>query len=166
VTDQETGDFIVSVVGHRFLAAPCVDANGLPVDVQKNEDGSSACAVTQRSFRGCANSSCHGNSQTNARNAFITATNDVNGLVALLDGMIAQVPASEFAAGKVNAGRGAQFNSNLAKKPGSQVHNPILIKALLRYSGVALNQTYGIPLPPGLAPTALEEAAVRMTQPR
>lgn len=163
VTDQETGAFQVQVVGHRFLAIPCVDANGNPTEVQKlPPDDTPACTVTQRSFKGCASSTCHGNNEANARNAFTTATNDVGGLVQLLDLMIAQVPASEFGAGKVNAGRGAKFNSEMAKMPGAQVHNPVLVKALLRYSGVALNDTYGIPLPPGLAPTAVEAALVRV----
>jgi hypothetical protein len=37
------------------------------------------------------------------------------------------------------------------------------MKALLRYSGVALNQAYGIPLPPGLAPTASDVHRVRVS---
>ena len=77
--------------------------------------------------------------------------------------MIAQVPSNQFGAGKVTVGRGAKFNSEMAKMPGSEVHNPFLIKTLLRYSGVALNQTYGIPLPPGLAPTAADAQRVRIT---
>jgi hypothetical protein len=38
-----------------------------------------------------------------------------------------------------------------------------MIRALLRYSGVALNQTYGIPIPPGLAPTAADAKRVRIS---
>lgn len=154
VTDKATGQFQVSVVGHRFLPIPCVDANGAPT-------ASQTCAVTARSFRGCTGSGCHGTEAT-ARSAFVAAENDVHGLIALLDGMIAQVPANQFGAGKVTVGRGAKFNSEMAKMPGAIVHNPFMIKALLRYSGVALNQTYGIPLPPGLAPTAADAQRVRI----
>ena len=78
--------------------------------------------------------------------------------------MIAQVPANQFGANKVNAGRGAKFNAEMAKMPGSEVHNPFMMKALLRYSGQALKDTYGIPLPPGLAPTAADAKRVRFTR--
>ena len=62
------------------------------------------------------------------------------------------------------AGRGAKFNSALAKGAGASVHNPFLVKALLRYSGVALNQAYGIAIPPGLAPTAADLQYVRISR--
>jgi predicted CXXCH cytochrome family protein len=154
VSDKVTGQFQVTVTGHRFLAVPCVDANGAPTDVQD-------CADNVRSFRSCASSTCHGNSPANARTAFITAKADIAGLAALLDGMIAQVPADQFGRNKVTVGRGAKFNSFIAKDPGSEAHNPFMVKALLRYSGVALRDAYGIPLPPGLAPTAADRARVR-----
>jgi predicted CXXCH cytochrome family protein len=153
VNDKATGQFQVSVVGHRFLPIPCVDANGAP-------SANQSCTITARSFKGCAGSGCH--TETTARSAFVSAENDVNGLIALLDGMIAQVPANQFGAGKVTVGRGAKFNSSMAKMPGAAVHNPFMIRALLRYSGVALNKEYGIPLPPGLAPTASDAQRVRI----
>jgi predicted CXXCH cytochrome family protein len=156
VTDAVTGAFQVTVVGHSFDPIPCVDANGRPTEDQ-------TCGVTSRSFKGCATSGCHGNSEVAARSAWIAGVNDVNGLAALLDGMIAQVPADQFGANKVTAGRGAKFNSNMAKSVGAAAHNPFLVKTLLRYSGVALNDTYGIPLPPGLAPTASDVKRVRKT---
>ena len=155
VNDKATGQFQMNVVGHRFLPIPCVDANGAPTTSQ-------TCAVSARSFKGCTGSGCHGTDAA-ARSAFVTGENDVHGLVQLLDAMIAQVPANQFGAGKVTVGRGAKFNSEMAKMAGSSAHNPFMIKALLRYSGVALNQTYGIPLPPGLAPTAADAQRVRTT---
>lgn len=158
VNDKVTGAFQVTVVGHRWLPVPCVDANGRPTPKQ----GDTECAVTARSFKGCLGSGCHG-TEAAARSAFVTGKNDVAALAALLDGMIAQVPASQFGAGKVTVGRGAKFNSEMAKMVGSSTHNPFMIKALLRYSGVALNQTYGIPLPPGLAPTASDAQRVRIS---
>jgi hypothetical protein len=158
VNDKGTGAFQVTVVGHRWLPVPCVDANGRPTAAQ----GETACAVSARSFKGCLGSGCHG-SEATARSAFVTGENDVAALVQLLDGMIAQVPANQFGAGKVTVGRGAKFNAEMAKMPGASTHNPFMIKALLRYSGVALNQAYGIPLPPGLAPTAPDVQRVRIS---
>lgn len=153
--DTISGKTVVSV-GHRWLPIPCVDASGIPTDAQ-------TCAVSAKSFRSCVASGCHG-TEAAARSAFVTATADINGLVAQLDGMIAQVPANQFGANKVNAGRGAKFNSEMAKMPGSEVHNPFMMKALLRYSGQALKDTYGIPLPPGLAPTAADAQRVRINK--
>jgi hypothetical protein len=154
VTDAVTGAFQVTVTGHSFAPIPCVDGNGRPT-------GAHDCQVTSRSFKSCATGGCHGNSELSARSAYITGINDVGGLVALLDGMIAQVPSNQFGAGKVTPGRGAKFNSEMAKMPGGSTHNPFLIKTLLRYSGVALNDAYGIPLPPGLAPTAADAKRIR-----
>jgi len=154
--DAPTTEKTLVSTGHRWLPIPCVDANGLPTDGQ-------TCAVSARSFRSCTASGCHG-TEGAARAAFLTAEADINGLVAQLDGMIAQVPANQFGANKVNAGRGAKFNSEMAKMPGSEVHNPFMMKALLRYSGQALHDTYGIPLPPGLAPTAADAQRVRFTK--
>jgi predicted CXXCH cytochrome family protein len=154
VTDAVTGAFQVTVTGHSFAPIPCVDGNGRPT-------GEHDCQVTSRSFKSCATGGCHGNSELSARSAYITGLNDVGGLVVLLDGMIAQVPSNQFGAGKVTPGRGAKFNSEMAKMPGGSTHNPFLIKTLLRYSGVALNDAYGIPLPPGLAPTAADAKRVR-----
>ena len=163
VNDAVTGAFQVTVVGHRFLAIPCVDANGRPTAQQKDEDGNRLCQVTSVSFKACATGGCHGNSEVAARSAWTAGRADILGLAALLEGMIAQVPSNQFGAGKVTVGRGAKFNMNMARQPGSEAHNPFLVKTLLRYSGVALNQTYGIPLPPGLAPTAADVKRVRLT---
>lgn len=153
VNDKLTGAFQVTVVGHRFLAIPCVDANGAPTEDQ-------GCQVASRSFKSCSASGCH-SSEASARLAWVNGEADVHTLADLLEVMIDQVPASEFVAPKVTAGRGATFNLNLARQAGTAAHNPFLVKALLRYSGLALNQTYGIPLPPGLAPTAADAKRVR-----
>lgn len=158
VNDKVTGAFQVTVVGHSFLPIPCVDANGRPTENQ-------TCAVTARSFKGCATGGCHGNSEVAARSAWIAGENDLHGLATLLDGMIAQVPSNQFGANKVTAGRGAKFNSALAKGEGAAAHNPFLVKTLLRYSAQALNQTYGIPIPPGLGLTPSDVQRVRITTP-
>jgi predicted CXXCH cytochrome family protein len=148
VTDKTTSAFQVQVVGHRFLAIPCVDANGAPTESQ-------TCALAQRSYKSCSASGCH--SEATARSALATAEADIAGLTAALDAMIVQAPASAklpAAAGKVTVARGATFNSNLAKTHGAEVHNPFLVKALLRASIVAVANEYNITPPPGfnLAP--------------
>ena len=144
VTDKATNQFQIQVVGHRFLPTPCVDANGAPTDAQ-------TCTVAQRSFKSCSASGCH--SEASARTALVTAEADIHGLTAALDNMITQVPASQklpAAAGKVTVARGAAFNSALAKMPGSEAHNPFLVKALLRASIAAVAKEYNIQAPPGL----------------
>jgi predicted CXXCH cytochrome family protein len=155
VNDKATGQFQVTVVGHSFDPIPCVDSNGRPT-------GAATCSVTQQSFRGCTGSGCHATEAT-ARSSWVAGESDIQTLAALLKTMIDQVPAAEFAANKVNAGKGAEFNYSMALQAGAAAHNPFLVKALLRYSGVALNQTYGIPLPPGLAPTAADARRVRFS---
>ena len=47
----------------------------------------------------------------------------------------------------MSTARGATFNSNLAKMPGSEVHNPFLVKALLRASLAQVQKDYGVPSP-------------------
>jgi predicted CXXCH cytochrome family protein len=144
VTDKITGAFQVQVVGHRFLAIPCVDANGAPTDSQ-------TCQITTRSFKSCAASGCH--TEATARSALASAEADIGFLTATLDNMLTQVPATEklpAAAGKVTSARGAAYNSALAKSHGAEVHNPFLVKALLRASIVQVSTEYNIPRPPGL----------------
>ncbi len=142
VTDKATGKFVQTVTGHRFAAIPCVDGNGLPT---ANQD----CAVSARSFRSCAGSGCH--TESRARQIFEESELDIAGLAAGLNTMIAQVPASEFVAGKVTTARGARFNVALALHPGSNVHNPSLAKALLRASIAQMVKDYNLTPPPGLS---------------
>jgi predicted CXXCH cytochrome family protein len=73
VTDPTTGDFVFQSVGHLFEAAPCLDADGVPV--------AGTCDDSQRRFAACAMSGCHG-SESLARNLFIN--NRDNKLPALL----------------------------------------------------------------------------------
>lgn len=154
VTDKATNAFQVQVVGHRFLPIPCVDANGAPVDSQPTYP--TACVnAAPRSFKSCSASGCH--TEATARSAIAAAEADINGLTAILDNLLTQVPASQklpAAAGKVTTARGAAFNSALAKSHGAEVHNPFLVKALLRASIAAVVKEYNLTPPPGfnLAP--------------
>jgi predicted CXXCH cytochrome family protein len=143
VTDKETNAFVVNVTGHRFLAIPCVDANGRPTPDQ------SCTQVSQRSFRSCAASGCH--TEASARSAWVTAEADIALLMGALDNMLNSplIPASEKASG-VTTYRGSKFNWDLADSHGAAAHNPFLVKALLRASIAQVAKDYGVATPPGL----------------
>jgi predicted CXXCH cytochrome family protein len=139
VTDKVTGDFQLQVVGHKFLAIPCVDASGAPVSTDCGTD------LTQRRFTTCATSGCHA-SQDQARSAFVIATNRIVSLNNQLKALLARVPRSEFSStdARFTTAEGAQFNTTLADKRGSQVHNPFLMEALLVGSIDAVKLTYNL----------------------
>lgn len=138
VTDRATGEFIVSSVGHRFEAIPCVDANGAPT----GEDG---CTLAQRSYASCTTSGCHGN-QNAARSAQIAAAATLDLLASQLEAQLAQVPAAEFnsADNRYSTAEGARFNAQLARMPGTEVHNPFLVEALLIASIQQVQEDYGV----------------------
>ncbi len=121
--------------GHLFTAAPCLDADGRPT--------AGDCDVTQRSFAACATSGCHGTPDA-AQSAFVA----VQGRLALLDSalnsQIVQIPDSFFTQTTVNTAIGAQFDLQLAEKPGSEVHNPFLMETLLTSSIQQVQTDYGI----------------------
>ena len=137
VTDPNTGNFAFQATGHLFVAIPCLDSAGLPtVD--------NTCTISQRSFSACTASGCHG-SDAVAQSA-LTAT---RGRIALLDStlarQLAQVDPAELAVSTtLTTAKGAQFNLQLAEEPGSVVHNPFLIEALLTASINQMQKDYGI----------------------
>ena len=138
VTDQATGDFLISSVGHRFDAIPCVDANGAPT-------GEAECERSQRSFASCTGSGCHVD-QARARQALESAETSINFFAALLKSALDKVPASEFSAtdNRYSTAEGARFNWQLALVNGSEVHNPFLIEALLIASIQQLKIEYDV----------------------
>lgn len=143
-TDAETGDFVFTVTGHRFLPIPCVDANNVPTADQtcaKNADA--------RSFDACVQ--CHGD-ETAAASALIAAETRISDLVTQLDDLLAQVDTTEFRVGNdtLTVAEGAQFNAELGSNPSAAVHNPFLMEALLRGSIQAVEDKYGV----GPAPSA------------
>jgi predicted CXXCH cytochrome family protein len=140
-TDKATGAFTFQATGHRFIAAPCVDANGVPTSNQN-------CALTAKTFRSCASSTCHA-TEAVARTLYITDSTRVQQLIASANSAIAKVKASkasECALGgpKYTTCLGAQFNVSLAQSPGSFVHNPFLIEQLLVASINQLQKDYGV----------------------
>ncbi len=139
VTDALTGAFQQNVTGHRFLAIPCVDANGAPTDDQ-------TCAFTPatRSWVGCTNSGCHGDA-TAAATALATANLRLGLLETQLEGLLAQVPAGELDpnSGVFTSAKGSQFNLELSRHTGSSTHNPFLMEQLLIASIAEINNVYG-----------------------
>ena len=142
VTDAETGNFIMNVTGHRFLAIPCVDANGAPTDDQ-------TCAFTPaaRSWNGCTNGGCHGDA-TAAATSLLAATTRLGLLETQLETMLnntAQVPPSELDpnSGVFTSAKGASFNLQLSRHKGSSTHNPFLLEQLLIASIAEVNAVYG-----------------------
>lgn len=121
-TDQLTGAQVVST-GHRFTAIPCLE-NGVPVPGD--------CAPAQRTYQTCTGAGCHG-SQDVARSLQQVANLRVTNLASQLTALLAAVPASEFNPndGRYSTAEGAKFNRDLALYPGSTIHNPFLIEALL-----------------------------------
>ena len=138
VTDAATGDFVVSATGHRFLAIPCVDANGAPTASQD-------CTEDEKNYQGCAVAGCHGSAQ-GARAANQVAQLRLSTLAAEIDRLVALVPATEFDSGdnRYTTGEGAKFNAGFAGFAGSASHNPFLVEALMIASIEQLKTEYGL----------------------
>ena len=136
--DKLTGQLTVNTVGHLFVARPCVDANGQPRSTQ-------TCADTERTYRACTNSGCHG-SENAARSAYNTALLRLDALNATLTALLAQVPAAEFSAtdNRFTTAEGARFNSGLIAFRGTAAHNPFLAEALLIGSINQVRKDYGL----------------------
>jgi predicted CXXCH cytochrome family protein len=140
-TDQATGKFTFQATGHRFVAAPCVDANGVPLAGQ-------ACDVTVKTFRSCVSGSCHA-TETVARSLYVTDSVRIYQLVAQANSAIAKVKAAQpsqctLGGPTYTSCLGTQFNVSLALAPGAFVHNPFLIEQLLVASINQLQKDYGV----------------------
>jgi predicted CXXCH cytochrome family protein len=152
IVDDESGDHLFSATGHLFKAIPCLDANGIPT-----ADDSCAMDTTARSFASCTTSGCHGSPDV-ALSLTVLAQEEIAGLVADLEELLAQVPADQFSSTDTifTVAEGAQFNAELGAIESSAVHNPFMTKALLRASIAAVEDTYNLPL---LAPEAPPSSA-------
>jgi predicted CXXCH cytochrome family protein len=140
-TDKASGAFTFQATGHRFIAAPCADANGVPTPGQ-------SCAITAKTFRSCVATACHA-SETVARNLYLTDSARVIQLTTSINSAITKVKAlkpAECTLGgpTYTACLGAQFNVSLALSPGNFVHNPFLIERLLLASLAQLQKEYGV----------------------
>ncbi len=103
------------------------------------------CALTARTFRSCTATGCHGDENA-ARSVFSTTRNEVLDDAAELKRLVDQVRATAINANdkKWTTAEGADFNYQLAVKKGSFVHNPYLIKELIRVSIAEMKEEYGI----------------------
>jgi len=144
VNDAASGNFLFQATGHGFKGIPCVDAQGVPT-------GEADCELSQRTFKSCAVSGCHG-SENAARSALITVWTRFDALAATINGMLTKVPASEFKTNDnlITTGEGAKFNAGLVGFRGTAAHNPFLTEALLTASIKQLQIDYGITAPPGI----------------
>lgn len=159
--DETTGEPFFSQ-GHRFLAAPCVGADGRPTDSQD-------CALTAeaRDFQGCLE--CH-DSEADAAGDLRAATAALLPRVrALRDRLSAIDPNLSAPGGEISDGDfeftvadGAYFNLSvvLSAQPGlpsndeqarrklapAVAHNPALMAALVDASIAALDAEYGAAL--------------------
>lgn len=140
-TDKASGNLIFQSTGHRFIAAPCVDANGTPTTAQ-------SCDITGKTFRSCVSGACHA-TESVARTLYLTDSSRVLQLVTSLNSAIAKVNAVKPADCKLGGPKytsclGGQFNVSLAQSPGAFVHNPFLIEQLLVATINQIQKDYGV----------------------
>lgn len=141
VTDAETGDFLVTVTGHRFLPIPCVDSNRIPT-----EDQSCTKTYPERSFASCVSGVCHDNESL----ASFLLQDKEDDIAALVDDLVTvladpAVPPTEYDVtdDRISVAEGATFNRKLGEIESSAIHNPFLTEALLDASIQAVIDEYG-----------------------
>jgi predicted CXXCH cytochrome family protein len=146
VADKATGKFAFRATGHSFQAIPCVGAQGIPTD-------STACDDTARSFKACV--SCH-LSETAARSARAVAKLRLASLADQIDSLLKRVPSNQFSTtdNKITTAEGSRFNMQLAREPGTPIHNPFLVEALLLGSIRQIGIDYGVTGGGGVAMSA------------
>jgi predicted CXXCH cytochrome family protein len=140
---------------HTFEAIPCVDGDGRPIV-------NGTCTDTQRTFRTCTGSSCHG-SEDVARSLLGVAETRLKNLADDIDNLLLIVQpnwrtcranntcgaTSEFNAndGRYTTAEGAAFNYELVYSGGTKdaaVHNPFLLEALLTATIRQLRTDYNL----------------------
>jgi predicted CXXCH cytochrome family protein len=133
----------VNSTGHRFLATPCVSANGLPTKDQ-------TCTPTSMTFRSCLGTGCHA-TEALARNAFNTATarvtlltNEANRLITLVKAGPKAAECTFSTTKPYTTCMGIQFNISVTTKVGGIVHNPFLLEQLMIASINQLKKDYGV----------------------
>lgn len=157
ITDAETGEFLLTAVGHGFNAIPCLDEDGIP----STED--CGLSLEERSFTGCATSGCH-TSETGALAALTAASSRLEFLVEELHDLLVQVdPNLDGEGGEIDAtdgmftvAEGAFFNMEVAEFGGTgrpspllayasaAAHNPFLTEQLLIASIRAVENEYSL----------------------
>jgi predicted CXXCH cytochrome family protein len=141
VNDKLTGAFKMSTTGHLFKALPCLDADGVP-------GSDESCTMTQRSFKGCVASGCHG-TESSARGATIAVESRITTLSTELKRLVAlakiKAPGDWKSDTNVTVLEGLDFNSQINEHDLSRgVHNPFLLEALLNASITYAKQYYQV----------------------
>jgi predicted CXXCH cytochrome family protein len=159
VADAAAGAATMTTSSHFFEAIPCLDDQGRPFR--------GTCGLTQRTFRTCAVSGCHG-SEGAARSIMTVVRQRLDQWNDQLKSQLARVPAAEFDPNdnRYSTAEGARFNSQLADRSGSAVHNPFLMEALLIGSIQQVQRDYGIA--PGVSAAELDvhlQRAMLMARP-
>jgi predicted CXXCH cytochrome family protein len=134
-----TGQFLTEATGHLFLATPCVDENGVPLEDQDCDD-------TMRTYDACATSGCHSSADA-ARNLYNVRQSSILDKVDDLYALIDVLPDSLFDSsdGVYTTAEGAKFNAELADRDGVAAHNALLIDALLDATIDQVKTDYGTP---------------------
>jgi predicted CXXCH cytochrome family protein len=132
-----------NTTGHTFEAIACLDANGAPTSATD-------CTMTQRTFKSCLGSGCHG-SEVAARSALIATEARLNAQSAELKRLVLAARATTKGAAdwktdtNVTALEGADFNSQIMEHDLSRgAHNPFLVDALLTASITYVKTYYGV----------------------
>jgi predicted CXXCH cytochrome family protein len=141
VNGYSVGSF--RATGHSFDPIPCVDGQGVPT-------GADSCTDAERSFRACV--TCH-LTENAARTARIVAKERLDRLAAEVEALLPMIPSSEFSTtdNRISTAEGSKFNAQLARQPGTPIHNPFLVEALLLYSLDQIALDYGLSVRKGLA---------------
>jgi predicted CXXCH cytochrome family protein len=136
ISNAQTGSLTFRATGHSFQPIPCVDGQGVPT-------GSTTCTDTERSYKACT--VCH-LSETAARTARSVAIARLTRLADQVDSLLPRIPANQFSTtdNRITTAEGARFNSQLARQPGTPIHNPFLAEALLLASLQQIRIDYGL----------------------
>ncbi len=158
VTDEDA-NFVFQATGHLFLAAPCLDASGIPTP-----DETCAVSASARSFQGCTASGCHGSQQVAAGLMNTAGLRIMNLAEQLHDLLVAVDPNLTAAGGEIDptnptftVAEGAFFNLALSEHGGalqSAIHNPFLMETLLLESIREVRRVY--PQVAGMVTVSLE----------
>lgn len=132
-----------NTTGHSFEAIPCPDATGGP-------SNATDCTMSQRIFKGCLGSNCHG-TETAVRSATIAAELRLTNLSTELKRLVllARATPKGIADWKSDTNvtplEGMDFNSQIMEHDLSRgAHNPFLVDALLNSSINYIKSYYGV----------------------
>jgi predicted CXXCH cytochrome family protein len=132
-----------NTTGHTFEAIACLDEAGAPTS-------GTECTMSQRTFKSCVGSGCHG-TEVAARSATIAAETRLNAASAELKRLVLAARATPQGTADwvsnttVTPVEGADFNSQIMEHDLSRgAHNPYLVDALLTASISYIKTYYGV----------------------